>query len=61
MNGNVETQRRCPPTERTPGNIVDCDSTNVSEPNEEGVCDCHVCGIWFRADEPDARTSAEEA
>lgn len=42
---------RCPSQARFVGDIVGCGSPNVSEPDEEGLCDCGDCGIWFRADE----------
>ena len=29
--------------------IVGCGSTNVSQPDEEGLCDCSDCGIFFPA------------
>ena len=43
--------RRCPDNERFPGDIVGCGSTDVSDPDDEGICDCYNCGIWFPAAE----------
>lgn len=27
--------------------LVGCGSSNVSEPDDEGIVDCLDCGIWF--------------
>jgi hypothetical protein len=27
--------------------IIGCGSTNVEGPDDEGLYDCHDCGIWF--------------
>lgn len=43
--------RRCPAVARFPGDIVGCGSDNVTEPDDEGLCDCLNCGLFFRADE----------
>ena len=51
----LEAQRKCPANERHEGDIVGCGSTNVSEPDKEGVCDCYNCGIFFGADDPAAQ------
>ena len=29
------------------GTFTGCGSTNVSEPDDEGIVDCLNCGIWF--------------
>ncbi len=42
------SELRCPDKPRFPGDIVGCGSPNVSEPDDEGLCDCFDCGIWFR-------------
>jgi hypothetical protein len=49
--------RQCPTVPRFPGDLAGCGSTNVSQPDKEGVCDCHNCGMWFRADDPCAQVA----
>jgi hypothetical protein len=38
---------RCPDTERYPGDIVGCGSTNLAGPDDEGIYDCRDCGVFF--------------
>ncbi len=38
---------RCPTAPRFPGDITGCGSTNLTEPDENGLIDCLNCGIWF--------------
>lgn len=33
---------------RCPG----CDSTNLTEPDHEGLMDCRDCGTWFKPTDP---------
>jgi hypothetical protein len=42
---------RCPATPRFTGDLVGCGSTDVTQPDHEGLCDCRACGMWFRASE----------
>lgn len=42
---------RCPATPRFTGDLVGCGSTEVTQPDDEGLCDCLSCGLWFRASE----------
>jgi hypothetical protein len=37
---------KCPDQPRFPGDTIGCGSTNLSEPDEEGLVDCHDCGMW---------------
>lgn len=37
----------CPSEERHTDDVVGCGSTNVSGPDEEGLFDCHDCGVFF--------------
>lgn len=46
-----ENNAHCPTNESHPGDIVGCGSSNVTQPDTEGLRDCCACGIWFRADE----------
>jgi len=41
------TALRCPDTPRQAGDTVGCGSLNVTSPDEEGLCDCLDCGMWF--------------
>ena len=43
-----EIALRCPDNARG-SDIVGCGSKNVSQPDEEGLCDCSDCGIFFPA------------
>lgn len=47
----VEVVLRCPATPRFTGDLVGCGSTEVTQPDHEGLCDCLSCGMWFRASE----------
>ena len=43
---------RCPTSHVQAGDgrystIVGCGSTTVAPPDEEGLCDCRDCGVWF--------------
>jgi len=42
------TGLRCPSTRRQDTDLIGCGSANVSGPDEEGLCDCHDCGLFFR-------------
>ncbi len=58
---NTNVQRQCPTNKRHPDDVVGCGSKNVTEPDEEGLCDCNDCGIWFRGDEStEAQSSMEQ-
>jgi len=46
---------KCPTNERHPGDLVGCGSTNVIGPDEEGLCDCMDCGLFFEVLEELAR------
>lgn len=37
----------CPSEARHPDDVVGCGSTNVSGPDEEGLFDCHDCGVFM--------------
>lgn len=37
----------CPTEKRHPEDIVGCGSSDVSGPDEEGLYDCHACGMFF--------------
>lgn len=37
----------CPSNARHPDDVVGCGSANVSGPDEEGLFDCHDCGMFF--------------
>lgn len=44
----VETKNvTCPAHSRHEGDLVGCGSSNVSGPDEEGLYDCHECGLFF--------------
>lgn len=54
---------RCPDTPRFPGDLVGCGSVDTTPPDDEGLCDCLECGIWFRHDEastPETETTGEQ-
>jgi hypothetical protein len=38
----------CPVTSPTPG-FEGCGSADVTGPDDEGLYDCHNCGLWFPA------------
>lgn len=38
--------------------LAGCGSTNVSEPDGEGLVDCYDCGIWFPVAEGAGRQDA---
>ena len=40
----------CPDRERHADDIVGCGSSFEGDPDFEGLVDCPVCGMWFRAD-----------
>lgn len=44
---------RCPDTARYTEDLVGCGSFNVSGPDNEGIYDCHDCGLFFNADSCD--------
>ena len=37
----------CPRTARFEGDIVGCGTTFTQAPDDEGVFDCPVCGVFF--------------
>ena len=38
---------RCPTTRRHDDDVIGCGSTNLSQPDDEGIVDCNDCGMWF--------------
>ena len=52
-------QPRCPEYAQFPGDtLIGCGSTNIREPDDEGLCDCLDCGIWFPAGQATRRVAA---
>lgn len=56
---------RCPTVPNMPNgephSVVGCGSSNVSEPDDEGLYDCGDCGIWFAGNDQDPKIPQERA